>query len=107
MNDPVLLPTSPIESRIIDLRGQKVIIDADLAELYGVTTKRLNEQVRRSIERFPEDSCSGYRLKRKRRWSQTATTSRNSNSRRSCPMPSHSNGVMINAFSRKRPFDTR
>ena len=55
MNDPVLLPTSPIESRIIDLRGQKVIIDADLPELYGVTTKRLNEQVRRNIERFPED----------------------------------------------------
>jgi hypothetical protein len=55
MNDPVLLPTSPIESRILDLRGQKVIIDADLAELYGVTTKRLNEQIRRNIERFPED----------------------------------------------------
>ena len=55
MNDPVLLPTSPIEARIIELRGQKVIIDADLGELYGVTTKRLNEQVRRNIERFPED----------------------------------------------------
>jgi hypothetical protein len=55
MLDAVLLPTSPIESRIIELHGLRVIIDTDLAELYGVTTKRLNEQVRRNIERFPED----------------------------------------------------
>jgi len=44
-----------IESRIFVIRGQKVMLDADLAELYGVETKRLNEQVRRNIERFPED----------------------------------------------------
>jgi hypothetical protein len=37
------------------LRGQRVILDADLAELYGVTTKRLNEQVKRNRERFPPD----------------------------------------------------
>ena len=37
------------------LRGQRVMLDADLAELYGVTTKRLNEQVKRNIDRFPED----------------------------------------------------
>jgi ORF6N domain len=45
----------PISSLILNLRGQKVILDADLAELYGVTTKRLNEQVKRNAERFPED----------------------------------------------------
>ena len=44
-----------LESRIITVRGQKVIVDADLAELYGTTTKRLNEQVRRNSERFPND----------------------------------------------------
>ena len=44
-----------LESRILTIRGQKVIIDADLAELYGTTTKRLNEQVRRNSERFPSD----------------------------------------------------
>ncbi|MFZ5524806.1 MAG: ORF6N domain-containing protein [Pseudomonadota bacterium] len=44
-----------IESRIFVIRGQKVMLDADLAELYGVETKRLNEQVRRNSERFPED----------------------------------------------------
>ena len=44
-----------IESRIFLIRGQKVMLDADLAGLYGVETKRLNEQVRRNAERFPED----------------------------------------------------
>lgn len=44
-----------IEPRIQLVRGIKVIIDADLAELYGVPTKRLNEQVKRNIERFPPD----------------------------------------------------
>ncbi|WP_426171287.1 ORF6N domain-containing protein [Pseudoduganella sp. R-34] len=44
-----------VESRILIVRGQKVIIDADLAQLYGVTTKRLNEQLRRNLVRFPAD----------------------------------------------------
>jgi hypothetical protein len=44
-----------IEQRIYLIRGQKVMIDFDLAELYGVTTSRLNEQVRRNRKRFPED----------------------------------------------------
>jgi cell division septum initiation protein DivIVA len=44
-----------IESRILLIRGQKVMLDTDLAELYGVETKRLNEQVRRNSERFPAD----------------------------------------------------
>jgi len=44
-----------IERRIYLIRGQKVMIDFDLAELYGVTTSRLNEQVNRNKRRFPED----------------------------------------------------
>ncbi len=44
-----------IERRIYLIRGQKVMIDEDLAELYGVPTKRLNEQVSRNSKRFPED----------------------------------------------------
>jgi phage regulator Rha-like protein len=44
-----------IESRIQLFRGQKVMIDADLAELYGVPTKRFNEQVKRNLARFPPD----------------------------------------------------
>jgi len=46
-----------IESRILLVRGQRVMLDADLARLYAVTTKRLNEQVRRNRERFPQDFC--------------------------------------------------
>lgn len=45
----------PIESRILILRHQKVILDTTLAELYGVPVKRLNQQVRRNHERFPSD----------------------------------------------------
>ena len=48
-------PKKPIESLILNVRGQKVILDNDLAELYGVTTKRFNEQVKRNAGRFPED----------------------------------------------------
>ncbi len=44
-----------VVSRIFLVRGQKVMLDADLAELYGVPTRRLNEQVRRNVDRFPED----------------------------------------------------
>lgn len=44
-----------IEPRIFLVRGHKVMIDVDLAELYGVSTKRFNEQVRRNLKRFPED----------------------------------------------------
>jgi hypothetical protein len=44
-----------IEKRIFEIRGQRVMFDSDLAELYGVSTKRLNEQVKRNKERFPPD----------------------------------------------------
>ena len=50
-----IIPIGQIEQRILLIRGQRVMLDADLAELYGVTTKRLNEQVKRNLRRFPED----------------------------------------------------
>jgi len=50
-----LIPVELIEKRILLIRSQKVMLDSDLAELYGVTTGRLNEQVRRNISRFPKD----------------------------------------------------
>jgi hypothetical protein len=46
-----------IESRILEIRGQKVMIDADLADIYGVPTKALNQAAKRNLERFPEISC--------------------------------------------------
>ncbi len=54
-NKTALVAIEAIASRIVVLRGQRVMLDADLAALYGVTTKRLNEQVRRNLERFPSD----------------------------------------------------
>ena len=50
-----LVPVEVVERKIFLIRGRKVMLDADLAELYGVTTKRLNEQVRRNKGRFPDD----------------------------------------------------
>jgi len=50
-----LVPHEVIENKIFMIRGHKVMLDKDLAMLYGVPTKRLNEQVRRNIKRFPED----------------------------------------------------
>jgi hypothetical protein len=54
-NKALIASVEQIESQIFLIRGQKVMLDADLAELYGVETKRFNEQVRRNSERFPED----------------------------------------------------
>ncbi len=48
-------PKKPIDSLILNLRGQKVILDADLAELYGVATKVFNQAIKRNAARFPDD----------------------------------------------------
>jgi phage regulator Rha-like protein len=51
----LIVPDAVVMSKILLIRGKKVMIDRDLAELYGVETKRLNEQVKRNRKRFPED----------------------------------------------------
>jgi phage regulator Rha-like protein len=51
----ISLPLESVEKAILLIRGEKVMLDADLAKLYGVTTKRLNEQVKRNHDRFPND----------------------------------------------------
>ena len=50
-----LIPVESIGQRILLIRGAKVMLDSGLAELYGVTTKRLNEQAKRNLDRFPAD----------------------------------------------------
>lgn len=50
-----IIPDNSVVNKIYELRGLKVMLDSDLAELYGVETKRLNEQVGRNPDRFPED----------------------------------------------------
>lgn len=49
------VPVERVARSIVILRRQRVLLDADLAALYGVTTARLNQQVRRNLDRFPED----------------------------------------------------
>lgn len=55
MKQTSLIPVERIEKAIFVIRGEKVILDADLALIYGVSTKRLNEQVKRNRTRFPDD----------------------------------------------------
>lgn len=49
------IPQEPLENKILSIRNVQVILDDDIAHEYGVSTKRLNEQVKRNIDRFPPD----------------------------------------------------
>lgn len=55
MRKEEIIPEEAIVSKIYEIRLKKVMLDSDLAELYLVETRRLNEQVKRNIDRFPED----------------------------------------------------
>ena len=55
MSQELIIPSEIITTKIYFIRGKKVMIDIDLATLYGVETKQLKRQVRRNLERFPED----------------------------------------------------
>jgi hypothetical protein len=70
-----LIPTERIESRIFLVRGHKVVLDRDLAELYGVETRILNRAVRRNAERFPGDFMFALTRQEIGRISQIGTSS--------------------------------
>lgn len=55
MNNKIAIPDEILKEKIYAIRGKNVMLDRDLAELYQVETKRLKEQVRRNIDRFPDD----------------------------------------------------
>ncbi len=85
-----------IQSMIYVIRDQRVMLDSDLANLYGVDTKRLNEQVRRNSERFPVDfmfqlTTEEYEILR----SQIATSSEKHGGRRYQPLVFTENGVAM------------
>ncbi len=87
-----------IESKIITLRGQRVIIDSDLAKLYGVSTKRLNEQVRRNEDRFPGDFMFLLTIQEVRDLrSQFATSNSTSGGRRYLPRAFTEHGAIMAA----------
>jgi len=74
-----LIPSEKIESKIYVIRGKKVMLDGDLAVLYSVPTKVLNQAVKRNLERFPEDFMFRLTKDEAQNWkSQSVTSSRNS-----------------------------
>jgi hypothetical protein len=93
---PLVIEPQELERRIFVMRGQRVMLDSDLAKLYGVPTKRLNEQVRRNRERFPEDfaySLTPQELADLR--SQIATAKIGSSKSRAMPMVFTEHGVAM------------
>ncbi|WP_373519032.1 ORF6N domain-containing protein [Pricia sp.] len=68
INQEVTLPDEIILGKIYNIRGQKVMLDRDLAELYDVETKRLKEAVRRNIKRFPPDFMFEMNRKELQNW---------------------------------------
>src|SRR6185369_9604887 len=54
-NEPAMTPMEAIDTKIHLVRGQRVMLDSDLAAVYGVATMRLNEQLKRNLHRFPDD----------------------------------------------------
>ena len=91
-----VIPVSEIAQRILTVRGVKVMLDSDLAALYGVTTKRLNEQVRRNRGRFPVDfmlQLSGEEVAALR--SQIATSKTGRGGRRYAPYAFTEHGAIM------------
>lgn len=79
---PVEVTEEFLREKLYEVRGVKVMLDADLAEIYGYETKRLNEQVKRNIRKFPEDFMFQVTDEEvKILWSQNATANINSKSR--------------------------
>ena len=90
MSDQAIIPVDRIATTILQIRGRKVMLDSDLARLYGVSTKRLNEQVKRNLERFPQDFM--FRLTREENAalrSQNATSNSGRGGRRYLPIRLH------------------
>src|SRR5438045_7924461 len=88
----------PIESRILVLRRHKVILDTALAELYGVSVKRLNQQVSRNLERFPRDFMFQLTKKENQRLRlQNATSNKGRGGRRFLPYAFTEHGAVMAA----------
>jgi hypothetical protein len=93
---PNLVPAERIEQAILLVRGQKVMLDSDLADLYAVPTKRLNEQVRRNRRRFPPDFMFQLTPGEARALrSQNATSNRGRGGRRYLPFAFTEQGVAM------------
>ena len=83
-----VIPADQIQGNIHTIRGQRVMLDADLAVLYGVPTKVLNQAVRRNIERFPDDFMFQLTDGEEAALRSQIVTSKRRGGRRYAPMPS-------------------
>lgn len=103
-----LVPVDQIERSIHVIRGQRVMLDFDLAKLYGVTTRRLNEQVRRNLERFPVDFAFSLTLEELRAlMSQNATSNIGRGGRRKKPLAFTEHGVAMLSSVLRSPMAVR
>lgn len=91
-----VIPSSVIESKILLIREKKVMLDRDLAKLYGVGTKALNQAVKRNVERFPPDFMFQFTAAEMKNWmSQIVTSNREKMGIRRCPYAFTENGVAM------------
>lgn len=98
MNQTTIVLAKRVSSKILILRNQKVILDTDLAELYGVPVKRLNEQLKRNPQRFPRDFLFTLtREEYKHLRSQNATSSSAHGGRRYLPHAFTEHGAIMAA----------
>jgi ORF6N domain len=98
MKESSLIPLGKIEETIHLIRTEKVILDADLAKLYGVTTARLNQQINRNIERFPVDFMFRLTVEEyKTLMLQNATSNKGRGGRRKLPRAFTEHGVIMAA----------
>jgi hypothetical protein len=92
----ILVPDEMLARKIYLIRGQKVMLDRDLAELYSVDTKRLKEQVRRNLDRFPEDFMFELTKEELEDWrSQNATSNSEVMGLRYAPFAFTEHGVLM------------
>ncbi|HXC44605.1 MAG TPA: ORF6N domain-containing protein, partial [Candidatus Dormibacteraeota bacterium] len=89
--------TFAVESRILFLRHQRVILDANIAELYGVPVKVLNQQIKRNRERFPSDFVFQLTTKEHELLRSQTVTSKNHGGRRYAPYAFTEHGAIMAA----------
>jgi len=109
MNKTAIILAKRVGSKILVLRNQKVILDTDLAELYGVPVKRLNEQLKRNPQRFPRDFLFTLtRAEYQNLRSQNATSSSAHGGRRYLPNAFTEHGAIMAAtvLNSKRAIET-
>lgn len=96
MNSDLILSEETISNTIYYIRNQKVMLDRDLAKLYGIETKRLKEQVKRNLNRFPEDFMFELTKIEFENWrSQIATSNSDKMGLRYAPMAFTEHGILM------------